>query len=111
LRNRSRAAHLAEKQDFHLKVTAVVCHSQHVSNPDLARSFGGLPVGLNSAEFAGSCRECSCLEESRGPKPFVHSYRGHDLFSYPPIGKPKPITADKPLLYRFHLSPSSLAGV
>ena len=81
LRNRSRAAHLAEKQDFHLKVAAVVCHSQHVSNPDLTRSLGGLPVGLNPTEFTGSCGQCSCLE-SGGPKPLVHSHGGHDLFPY-----------------------------
>ena len=60
-------------------VTAIVCHSQHVANPDLARSLGGLPIGLNPAEFAGSCGQCSRLEESGGPKPLVHSYAGHYL--------------------------------
>src|SRR5713226_9723029 len=80
--NRSRAAHRAEKQDFHLKVATVVCHSQHVSNPDLARRLGGLLVGLNPTEFTGSCGQGSRLEESGGPKPLVHSHGGHDLFSY-----------------------------
>src|SRR5580704_12439884 len=47
--NRSRAADLADEQDFYLEVAALVGHSQHVSNPDLARSFGELPVGLNPA--------------------------------------------------------------
>ena len=50
-------------------LAAVVCHSQHISNTDLARSLGGLPVRLNPAEFAGSCGQCSRLKESRGPKP------------------------------------------
>src|SRR5208337_187244 len=51
-------------------------------NPDLARSLSGLPVGLNPPEFTGSCGQSSRLEESGGPKPLVHSHRGHDLFSY-----------------------------
>src|ERR1019366_706648 len=77
--NRRGAAHLAQKQHFHLKVTAIVCHSQHVANPDPARSLGGLPIGLNPTEFTGSCGQCSRLEESGGPKPLVHSYVGHYL--------------------------------
>jgi hypothetical protein len=56
LGNRGRTAHFAEKQDFHLKVAAVVGHSQHVSDPDFTRSFGRLPIELNSAERTGSCR-------------------------------------------------------
>jgi hypothetical protein len=82
LSNRSWSAHVAEKQDFYLKVAAVVRHSQHVANPDLSRSFGRLPVGLNPAKFAGSRRQRSRLEESGRPKPLVHSHRGHDSFSY-----------------------------
>jgi hypothetical protein len=82
LRNRSWAAHVAEKQDFDLKVAALVCHSQHVSNPNLARSLGGLLVGLNPAKFTGSRGQCSRLEESGSPEPLVHSYARHDLFSY-----------------------------
>src|ERR1019366_2010507 len=82
LRNRSRAANVAEQQDFHLKVAAVVGNSQAVSNPDLARSLGGLPVGLNPTEFTGACGQGSRLEESGGPKPLVHAHGGHDLFSY-----------------------------
>jgi len=48
------AAHVAQQQHFDLKLAALVGHPQHVSNANLARSFGGLPVALNSAEFAGS---------------------------------------------------------
>src|SRR5438270_5487867 len=80
--NRSRATQLAEKQDLHLKVASVVCHSQHVSNPNLTRSFGGLSIGLNPTEFTSSCGQCSRLEESGSPKPLVHAHEGHDLFSH-----------------------------
>ena len=73
----SGAAHFAEKQDFYLKVAALVCYSQHVSNADFARRLGGLPVELNSAEFTGSGCQYSGFEESGGPKPFVHSYVSH----------------------------------
>jgi len=44
LRHRSRAAHVAQQQHFDLKVAALVGHPQHVSNANLARSFGGLPL-------------------------------------------------------------------
>ncbi len=74
--NRGGAAHIAEKQDLHLEVATVVGHAQHVANPDLARGFGRLPVELNPAEFTSACRQCSRLEESRGPKPLIHSYAG-----------------------------------
>src|SRR5258708_7735861 len=50
LRHRRRPAHLAEQQDFHLKIAAVVCYLQHVANPHFAGSLGGLPVRLNPAE-------------------------------------------------------------
>src|SRR5205809_3962361 len=82
LRNRGGAAHLAEKQDFYLKVAALVDHTQHVANADLARSLGRLPVGLNPAEFTGPRRQYPRLEEPGGPKPFIHSHGGHELFSY-----------------------------
>jgi len=55
LRNRSRAADFAQEQDFYLKVAAIVGHSQHVSDVDLARSLGGLPVALDPAETATAC--------------------------------------------------------
>jgi len=44
LRNRRWAADFAEKQDFYLKVAALVGHMQHISDADLARSLGGLSV-------------------------------------------------------------------
>src|SRR5258708_39804960 len=56
LRNRSRAPHLAEQKNFHMKLTALVGHMQHVSNPDLAGGLGGLSVRLNPAQLTGSRR-------------------------------------------------------
>src|SRR5712692_332376 len=79
LRNRSRAADFAQEQDFYLKVAAIVGHSQHVSDVDLARSLGGLSVALDPAETASACGQGSRLEESGGPKPLVHPHREHDL--------------------------------
>jgi hypothetical protein len=52
LRDRRWAAHLAQKQDFHLKIPALICHSQHVSNANFARRFGGLSIGPDSAQLA-----------------------------------------------------------
>ena len=52
-----------------------------------ACELGGLSVGLNSAEFTGTCRQGSRFEESCGPEPFVHSYAGHrSILRYFAIG-------------------------
>src|ERR1700677_4958832 len=42
--NCRRAAHLAEKQDLHLKVAAFVLYLQQVAEPDLAGTLGRLPI-------------------------------------------------------------------
>jgi hypothetical protein len=42
-RNRGRAAHLTAKQDLHLKVAAIVRHSQKVANPNVVRRLGPCP--------------------------------------------------------------------
>src|ERR1017187_4135874 len=78
LRYRRRSAHRAESQDLHLKIAAVVLHSQEVAGADLARRFGGLSVGLNPAEFTCPRGQRAGLEESGGPEPLVHSHAGHD---------------------------------
>ena len=83
LRNCRRAARLAEGQDLHLKVAAVVLHLQQVADPDLTRSLGWLSVGLNPAELTYPCSERARLEESGGPEPLVHSHAGHDAISQP----------------------------
>src|SRR5712692_829143 len=76
--NHCRAAHLTEDQDLNLKVAAVVLHLQQIADSDLTRSLGSLSVGLNPAEFTCPCSERARLEESGGPKPFVHSHPGHN---------------------------------
>jgi hypothetical protein len=82
LGNRSRAAYIAEKQDFDMKVAGFVCHSHHVANPNFACGLRELPIELDSAEITGSRSKSSRLEEPGGPEPFVDPYRGHGLFSY-----------------------------
>ena len=78
LRNRRRAAHLAENQDFHLKIAAIVLHLQQVADADLARRFGCLSVGFNPAELTCPGSKRARLEESGRPQPLVYSHAGHD---------------------------------
>jgi hypothetical protein len=40
---------VAEEKDFDFEIATVVGDAEHVSDADLARWFGGLVVGLNSA--------------------------------------------------------------
>jgi hypothetical protein len=54
LRNSGWPSHLAQQQDFNVKVAAFICYAQHVSNTDLARRLGRLSVGLNAAKFTGA---------------------------------------------------------
>jgi hypothetical protein len=79
-----RPAHLAEKQDFHLKVAAFVRHLKQIADPDLAGRLGSLSVGLNPADVAGLGRQRTSFEETGSPKPFVHPDARHHpiLFSY-----------------------------
>src|SRR5450755_2619778 len=83
LRNRSRAAHLAEQQHFHMKLAAIVGDAQHVSNPNRTRRLGGLPAGLNPAEFTGPGCQGSRFKKSGGPKPLVDS-NGCAQIIFPP---------------------------
>ena len=57
LRNRGGTADIAEKQNLHLKVAAIVLHLQQVADSNLARSLGLLSVSFNSAEFTCPCGE------------------------------------------------------
>src|SRR5579862_991543 len=45
LRGGSRTAHVAQSQDVHLELPAIVGHAQPITDPDLARGFGDLSVG------------------------------------------------------------------
>jgi hypothetical protein len=79
LRHGGRTAHFTQKPDFHLKVAAIICDAQHIPNPNLARRFRGLAIGLNPPKFAGAGCQGSCLEKSRSPKPLVYSYACHEF--------------------------------
>jgi len=46
-----RAANLAEKYNFNLKLAAVVLHLQQIADSNFARSLGLLSVSFNSAEI------------------------------------------------------------
>src|SRR5262249_47538725 len=76
-----RAAHLAQQQDFHMKVAAVVDHAQHVAGVDLACRLSGLPVGLNPAQLTSTLGQGTRLEEAGGPKPLVDTHGGHEGYS------------------------------
>ena len=86
LRNRRRAAHFTENQDLHLKDAARVLDFQQIAGSDFPSSLGLLSVRFNPAQFTSSCGKRACLEESGGPKPFVHSYAVHS-----PILVPGPV--------------------
>lgn len=74
LRNRRRAAHLAEEKNFNLKIAAVVSDLQHVSDPHYARRLARLPVRRDPSKVTGSRRQGACLEESGCPQPFVDAH-------------------------------------
>jgi hypothetical protein len=76
-----RAAYLAHNKHVDLEIPAVIGHAQQISHPDLARGLGNLSVALNPAQLTRPRGQGSRLEKPGGPKPFVHSHRGHDLFS------------------------------
>src|ERR1035437_2127016 len=89
LRNRSWAAHLAQKQDFHLKVAAVVGHSQPRSSPgsvispppDLCTQNGLLEVTFmfqTMVDEQGLTRYCY-ITDTGLESPTLHVYPGDQL--------------------------------
>src|SRR5262249_7066202 len=68
---------IGKLQDFDFEIAAVVRHTQHVSNVDVASWFHRLSVGLNSAQFAGAGGESPAFEKARSPEKFVDANRGH----------------------------------
>jgi hypothetical protein len=73
------AAKVAEEKNFDFEVAAVVGNAKHVSDVDFSGGFGGLVVGLNAAEFAGSSGERAGLKEAGRPKVFVDADRVHGI--------------------------------
>jgi hypothetical protein len=92
LRHRSRTAHLANPQYFHLILAALGLHPQRISNLNLAGSFGRLSIRFDPPKFTGPPGERPGLEESGSPKPFVDS---HDRYHRIPRKDPSqnPINA------------------
>ena len=81
-RYRGRTAHVTQKQDFYLEVSALIGDAQLVADSNIAGGLRHLPVGLDSSQLAGPFCQSPRLEKSRGPEPHVHPYGGHALFSY-----------------------------
>src|SRR5215510_575216 len=52
LRHRSRASYVANKQNFHFKIAAIIGHAQPISRADVASRFDRLSVGLHSTQLA-----------------------------------------------------------
>jgi hypothetical protein len=75
---RRRAAHLAQRENFNLKVAALVLHFQLVAHMNLARGLGLMPVGENAAQVASFRRQRPSLEEARRPQPFVNANGIHE---------------------------------
>lgn len=76
--NGCRPAHLAQKQDLHLKLARVVLHAQQIAGMHFARGFNRLSMALNPAEIASSRSQRARLEKSRRPKPLIHPHALHN---------------------------------
>ncbi len=79
LRDGRRAAYLAQLQDFHLKLAAVISDLQQVTHAHFTGWFGLLSIGTDAAQLTGPRGERARLEEAGGPKPFVHANASHEV--------------------------------
>lgn len=77
LRDRGGAAHFAEKQHLYLKVASFIRYLQNITDSNVTGCFGRLPVGLNSAKFAGSFGQGAGFEKSSSPEPRIHAHAVH----------------------------------
>jgi len=77
LSHRGRAAHLAEQQDFHLKIAALSLDLQEVADADVACRLHRLLVGFNPAKFAGARRQAARLEKTGRPQPLINANASH----------------------------------
>jgi hypothetical protein len=78
LRDRSRAAHLAQKQNFHFEISRLSLNVQEVANMYLAGWLSRLTIGLNSAQIASTRSQSARLVKSRSPQPFIDTNGSHD---------------------------------
>jgi hypothetical protein len=81
LRNRGGAAHGTELKNLYFIYAALVFDAKSIARVNLSRGFGSQPIRLNPPDVARSGRQGACLEEARGPKPFVDPYGIHWRFS------------------------------
>lgn len=77
LRNGRGSADVAQAQDFHFEVSAVVFNREKIPDPDFAGGAEGLMIGFDAPQFTRFPGECARFEEARGPKPFVEANPVH----------------------------------
>jgi len=78
LRDRSRTACLAYKQDLKLKVPTLIRDFQLVSDMNVTRRLGDLSIRFDAAQLTRPFRKRTRLEKSRRPKPCVHAHAIHN---------------------------------
>ncbi len=78
LRHNRGAAHLAQRENFNLKVAALVLDDEIVADTNLAGGFGFVAVGEDAAQVAGLGGQRAGFEEARRPKPFVDAQGVHE---------------------------------
>jgi hypothetical protein len=71
------AAHIAQQQDFHLKVPAFGADLEELAYANFAGRFDGLVAGFDSAKFAGPGGKGARLKKARSPEPLVDADAGH----------------------------------
>jgi len=79
LGHRSWAAHLAQLQNFDVKLATLVPNAQHVSDANIPRRLGFDFIGSNAADVASFGSLGPRLEEARSPEPLVHANSIHDV--------------------------------
>ena len=77
LGDRCRPAYLAKLENLDLEFPALVGHSKHIPDVDLAGGLYRLIVGLDPSEIARASSQGARLEESGCPKPFVDADAAH----------------------------------
>jgi hypothetical protein len=79
LRDRRRASHFTEKQNFHFEVSALSMDLQKLAYMDAASRLYKLSVAPDATEFATPGGKAACFEKSRCPEPLVDPNGVHIL--------------------------------
>ncbi len=79
LRHRRRTAHLAQSENFYLKISALVLHFKMVTDMNLAGGLGFVAIGEDAAQVTGLGGQSTRFEEARCPEPFVDAQGVHGV--------------------------------